>query len=67
MSKIDLGRGQLTVVRSKDHLCWTAGSKPMPGQINNLLPTCGNIAPAYVTRFSTKENRSLTYLVKLVK
>ena len=51
MSKNYLVRGQLSVVRSKDHICWAADWTSAPQQINNLLPTCRNIAPAHVCRF----------------
>jgi hypothetical protein len=41
MSKICLVRGQLSVVRSEDHICWTADELSAIRQITNLLPTCG--------------------------
>jgi hypothetical protein len=67
MSKIDLVRGQLSVVRSKDQICWTTDEISAIRQINNLLPTCGNIAPAHVMRFSTGEAKCLVSLAYLVK
>jgi hypothetical protein len=62
-----LVRGQLSLVRRKDHICWTTDWSSAARQINNLLPTCGNIAPAHVCRFSTPGAKCLVSLAYLVK